>query len=156
MGIRMLHGRAVPGRTQAPAHADRAPSVRPPVPAHAAAASTARIPFDLVTLVRRARARAVRPRIPVRLTTTLRHAATELRHRVTRRERDAVGQEEPSGHRLWAELALSYLALALTLLPRSRPMPTMTVFIAAADVVSERAGDRTPHGRRTPGPGATA
>ncbi|MFJ9149035.1 hypothetical protein ACIRP7_13380 [Streptomyces sp. NPDC102270] len=140
MGIRMLHRRAGPGRTQAQAHADRAPSGRrSPVPAHATAASTARIPFDLVTLLRRTRGR-------VRLT-TLRHAATELRHRVDRRERDAA---------LWAELALSYLALALTLLPRSRPMPPMTVFIAAVDAVSERAGDRPLPGRRTPGPGATA
>ncbi|MER7562622.1 hypothetical protein ABTZ93_06590 [Streptomyces sp. NPDC097941] len=131
MGIRMLHRRAGPGRTQAQAHADRAPSGRrSPVPVHATAASTARIPFDLATLLRRTRGR-------VRLT-TLRHAATE---------RDAA---------LWAELALSYLALALTLLPRSRPMPTMTVFIAAVDAVSERAGDRPLPGRRAPGPGATA
>lgn len=140
MGIRMLHRRAGPGRTQAQAHAEKALSVRQtPVPAHAAAASTARIPFDPATLLRRTRGRA-------RLT-TLRRAATELRHRVDRRERDASR---------WAELALSYLALALTLLPRSRPMPTMTVFIAAADAVSERAGDRPLPGRRTPGPGATA
>jgi hypothetical protein len=157
MGIRMLHRRAVTGRTQAQAHADKAPSVRrSPVPAHAAAASTARIPFDLAALLRRARARAASPRIPVRLTTTLRHAAADLRHRVARGERDAVGPEEPAGHRLWAEPALSYLALALTLLPRSRPLPTMTVFLAAADAVSERAGDRPRPGRRTPGPGATA
>ncbi|MDH6583946.1 hypothetical protein M2161_003052 [Streptomyces sp. SAI-133] len=150
MGIRMLHRRAAPGRAQAQAHAEQAPSVRPPVPAHAAAASTARIPFDLATFLHRARARA-------RLG-PLRHAAAELRHRVTRRDRDAVA-EEPSGPRLWAELALGYLALALTLLPRSRPMPTMTVFIApaAVDAVSERAGDRPPPGRRrTPGPDATA
>ncbi|MEV7071008.1 hypothetical protein ACIQJT_13770 [Streptomyces sp. NPDC091972] len=149
MGIRMLHGRAVPGRTQAPAHAGKAPSVRPPVPAHAATASTARIPSDLATLLRRARA-------GLRRTTALGHAATELRHRVARRERDVVGRLEPSGPRLWAELVLSHLALALTLLPRSRPMPTMTVFVAAADAVSERAGDRPLPGHRTPGPGATA
>ncbi|MER6287219.1 hypothetical protein [Streptomyces sviceus] len=154
MGIRMLHRRAAPGRTQAPVYAGKVPSVRPPVPAHAAAASTARIPFDLATLLRRARAGAAGPRIPVRLRRSLRHAAAELRHRVGRRDRDAVEQEEPSGPRLWAELALSYLALALTLLPRSRPMPTMTVYIA--DAVSERAGDRSLPGRRTPGPGATA
>lgn len=155
MGIRMLHRRAVPGRAQAQAHAEQAPSVRPPVPAHAAAASTARIPFDLAMFLRRARARAAGPRVTGRLT-PLRHAATAIRHRVTRRDRDVVG-EEPSGPRLWAELAVSYLALALTLLPRSRPMPTMTVFIAAADAVSERAGDRSlPGRRRTPGPDATA
>lgn len=143
MGIRMLHRRAVPGRTQAQAHAGKSPFVRPPVQAHAAAASTARIPFDLATFLRRARVRAARPRIPVHLGTTLRHAAAGLRRRVTRGDRDAVG--------LWAELALSYLALALTLLPRSRPMPTMTVFIAEA-----AAGDRPLPARRTPGPGATA
>ncbi|MCX5260168.1 hypothetical protein OOK27_39540 [Streptomyces canus] len=155
MGIRMLH------RRTAPAQAYAAPfSAQRPVPAHAAAASTARIPFDLATLLRRARARAAGPRIPARYTTTLRHAATELRHRVTRRDRDAVDaveHEEPSGCRLWAELALSYLALALTLLPRSRPMPTMTVFMATtADTVSERAGRRPLPRHRTPGPGATA
>ncbi|EDY55142.1 MULTISPECIES: hypothetical protein [Streptomyces] len=148
MGIRMLHRRAAPGRTQAPVYAGKVPSVRPPVPAHAAAASTARIPFDLATLLRRARARAAGPRVPVRVGRSLRRAAAELRHRIGRRDRDAV--------ELWAELALSYLALALTLLPRSRPMPTMTVFIAAEDAVSERAGDRSLRGRRTPGPGATA
>ncbi|MFF4032391.1 hypothetical protein ACFYZ2_22040 [Streptomyces sviceus] len=140
MGIRMLHRRAAPGRTQAPVYAGKVSSVRPPVPAHAAAASTARIPF--------ARARAGGPRVPVRVGRSLRRAAAELRHRIGRRDRDAV--------ELWAELALSYLALALTLLPRSRPMPTMTVFIAAADAVSERAGDRSLPGRRTPGPGATS
>ncbi|MGC0341563.1 hypothetical protein [Streptomyces sp. SLBN-8D4] len=148
MGIRMLHRRAAPGRTQAPVYAGKAPSVRPPVPAHAAAASTARIPFDLATLLRRALARAAGPRIPVRVGRGLRRAAAELRHRVSRRDRDAIER--------WAELALSYLSLALTLLPRSRPMPTMTVFVAAADAVSERAGDRSLPGRRTPGPGATA
>ena len=134
MGIRMLHRRAVPGRTQAQAHAGKGPSVRPPVQAHAAAASTARIPFHLATLLRRARARASSPRIRVRLTTTLRHAAADLRHRVTFRDRDVVEgeQEEPSGHRLWAEPALTCLA------------------------VNERAGDRSLPGRRTPGPGATA
>jgi hypothetical protein len=138
MGIRMLH------RRTAPAQAYAAPfSAQRPVPAHAAAASTARIPFDLATLLRR---------VPARFTTTVRHAATELRHRVT----DAVEQEEPSGHRLWAELALSYLALALTLLPRSRPMPTMTVFMTTSDPVSERAGGRPLPRHRTPGPGATA
>ncbi|MEV3909518.1 MULTISPECIES: hypothetical protein [Streptomyces] len=146
MGIRMLHRRTA----SAQAYADQAPfSAQRPVPAHAAAASTARIPFDLATLLRR---------VPARFTSTLRHAATELRHRVARRDRCAVDdvEEEPSGHRLWAELALSYLALALTLLPRSRPMPTMTVFMATADTVSERAGVRPLPRHRTPGPGATA
>ncbi|MFG2731714.1 hypothetical protein [Streptomyces canus] len=156
MGIRMLH------RRTAPAQAYAAPfSAQRPVPAHAAAASTARIPFDLATLLRRVRARAAGPRIPARFS-TLCHAATELRHRVTRRDRDAVDavdaveQGEPSGHRLWAELALSYLALALTLLPRCRPMPTMTVFMATSDPVSGRAGGRPLPRHRTPGPGATA
>ncbi|MET7691469.1 hypothetical protein ABZT06_26395 [Streptomyces sp. NPDC005483] len=148
MGIRMLHRRTAPAQ----AYADQAPlSAQRPVPAHAAAASTARIPFDLARLLRRARAKAVSPRIPDRLTTPLRPAATDLRHRVARRDRDAVEREEPSSRRLWAELALSYLALALTLLPRSRPMPTMTVFIA-----EQAAGDRPLPGRRTPGSGATA
>ena len=139
MGIRMLH------RRTAPAQAYAAPSsAQRPVPAHAAAASTARIPFDLARLLRR---------VPARFAATLRHAASALRHRDAV---DAVEQEEPSGPRLWAELALGYLALALTLLPRSRPMPTMTVFMATSDTVSERAGGRSLPGHRTPGPGATA
>ncbi|GLP68480.1 hypothetical protein TUSST3_51030 [Streptomyces sp. TUS-ST3] len=156
MGIRMLHRRAVPGRAQGQVRAGKASSVRAPVPAHAAAASTARVPVDLVTLLRGVRARAAGPRMTARLAGTLRHAGADLRRRVTRRDRDVVA-EEPSGYRLWGELVLGYLALALTLLPRSRPMPTMTVFIAGtADTVSERAGDRSLPGRRTPGPGATA
>jgi hypothetical protein len=153
MGIRMLHRRTAPQAYADPA----APfSAQRPVPAHAAAASTARVPFDLAALLRRTRARAVSTRIPARLTSTLSHAAADLRHRVTRRDRDVVVHQEPSGPRAWAELVLGHLALALTLLPRSRPMPTMTVFIAAADAVSERAADRPLPGRRTPGPGATA
>ncbi|MFI0516168.1 hypothetical protein ACH3Y9_19660 [Streptomyces sp. WSLK1-5] len=154
MGIRMLHRRAAPGGAQAPVHTGKVPSVRPPVPAHAATASTARIPFDLATFLRRARVRAAGPRIKGRLT-PLRDAAARIRHRVTRRDRDVV-EEEPPGPRLWAELALGYLALALTLLPRSRPLPTMTVFVAAPDSVSERGADRAlPERRRGPGPGAT-
>ncbi|MFK4104805.1 hypothetical protein ACI2L1_32990 [Streptomyces sp. NPDC019531] len=143
MGIRMLHRRTAPARTQAQAHADNAPSVaRRPVPAHAAAASTARVPRDLTTLLRR--------------------ATDDLRHRFARRDRDDVDQEpegvsqEPSRHRLWAELALGYLALALTLLPRARPMPTMTVFVATTDTVIGRPEGRPLPGHRTPEQGATA
>lgn len=128
MGIRMLHRRPAPAQRS--------------VPVHAVAASTARVPFDLAALLRTARVRAAGSRIPVRLGRG--------------RRRGAGGQEEASGPRLWAELVLGYLALALTLLPRSRPLPTMTVFTAAADVVSERAGEGSLPGRRTPGPGATA
>ncbi|MFF0016659.1 hypothetical protein [Streptomyces sp. NPDC005374] len=133
MGIRMLHRRTAPARTQAQVHADKVPSfTRPPVPAHAAAASTARIPVDLAILLRRARAG-----VPGRL---------------ARRGGDAV----VSGRRRWAEMALGHLALALTLLPRSRPLPTMTVFVAPAGTVSGRSEDRPPADHRTPEPDATA
>ncbi|WP_328746528.1 hypothetical protein OHT57_13100 [Streptomyces sp. NBC_00285] len=164
MGIRILHRRTAPARTQAQAHADKAPSpARHPVPLHAATASTARIPVDPVILLRRAqaRARAAGPRIPARLATTLRHATADLRHRLTRHDEDAVEEAESaqaSGSRLWAELALGYLALALALLPRSRPMSTMTVFVAAAGTVSGRPEEPSLPGRRAPAPepGATA
>lgn len=129
MGIRMLHRRTAPARRQAQAYAVQAPfSSRLPVPAHAAGASTARIPVNLVT---------------------------QLRRRFARRDRDVV-PEEPSVQRLWGELALSYLALALTLLPRSRPVPTMTVFVATADPVSGGPEGRPPAERPVSWPGATA
>lgn len=54
------------------------------------------------------------------------------------------------------ELVLSYLALVLTLFPRSRPMPTMTVFVATEGAVSGGPGRRPPAERPVPEPGATA
>jgi hypothetical protein len=54
MGIRMLRRRTTHAWTQAWTHADSAPSPPPPpVPAVAAAASTARLPADLGTTLRR-------------------------------------------------------------------------------------------------------
>jgi len=153
MGIRMLHRRTAPARTQAQAHADKVPfSARPRVPAHAAAASTARVPVDLAALLRRGKDTSLR--VPAHLATTLRHATADLRHRLTGDDRDVVEQ----GRWPWAELGLSYLALVLTLLPRSRTLPTMTVFVAAADTLSERPGDPAPMpppGCRAPEPDAT-
>ncbi|AZQ34061.1 hypothetical protein EJ357_11710 [Streptomyces cyaneochromogenes] len=94
-------------------------------------------------------------RIPADLTSTLRHKAATFRHRL------------PHHAPAWAELARSYLALARTWLPRSRPVRTVTVFIATAATLSEpqdgSAPDRPhpnpsphPHPRHQgPGPDAT-
>ncbi|WP_234390434.1 hypothetical protein [Streptomyces sp. MMG1533] len=170
MGIRMLHRRAH-ARAQAKADADAAPPAPPPppVPAFAAAASTARIPTDpaaalrraaamvptgLVTTVRRATA-AGTSRIPAGLATALHHAAAGTRRRLDRRDRGAVQRKrEASVWRLWADLGRSSLALALTLLPRSRPMSAFPVFT----VVSEWPIDAQPRprpNRRGRGPDAT-
>lgn len=125
MGIRMLHRRTARARTQAQA-ADLAAAAtpRPPVPAFAAGASTARIPADLAMAVR--------------------HTAADLRRRLTFRDDTDVDPREqarnPRGPavtphdtpvwRLWADLGRGYLALVLTRLPRSRPVHTVTVFMA--------------------------
>ncbi|CAM5664397.1 hypothetical protein AQJ54_11390 [Streptomyces griseorubiginosus] len=74
-------------------------------------------------------------RIPQGLTARLRGACAALRR---------------------GELVLSYLALVLTLFPRSRPMPTMTVFVATEEAVSGGPGRRPPAERPVPEPGATA
>ncbi|MFG2118661.1 hypothetical protein [Streptomyces sp. NPDC048710] len=107
MGIRMLHRRTpeAQGRTPAPADtaSDRATPASP-VPALAADASTARIPADLATTVRR--------------------AAVDLRRRLAARTRHAPDW------RAWPDLARGYLALLLTLIPRARPRRTLTVFVA--------------------------
>lgn len=78
-------------------------------------------------------------RVPVGLT-------ARLRRRLRR------GQGEPLPRRL-RELALRYLALALTLLPRSRPVPAMTVFVAAEGAVSGGVGARPPAEHPVSGPG---
>lgn len=157
MGIRMLHRRTAHARTRAQAHADTAPfAARRPVPAHAAAASTARVPTDLATLLRRATSATGHLATALHRAPGAAHLATVLRHaNATLRHRDPVAPREPSAPRLWAELALSYLALALTLLPRSRPLPTMTVFIAptAPDPVSGHP-DRPLPSRQAPAPAA--
>jgi hypothetical protein len=90
-----------------------------PVPALAADASTARIPAYPATTVRRA---------------------------VAGLRRTLAGRTLRAGHapdwHPWADLARGYLALALTLMPRSRPRPTLTIFVAS---VTERPAAAGPH-----------
>ncbi|MDO0932351.1 hypothetical protein QQY66_11870 [Streptomyces sp. DG2A-72] len=117
MGIRMLNRRTAWALAQA--NADATPPPPPPlVPVFSAAASTARIPTDLPA--------------------ALRGAAARLRHRFSDSERPAVRPRHTSDLRLWTDLARSYLALVLSRLPRSRPVQTVTVFIATASTVSGR------------------
>ncbi|MFI8087633.1 hypothetical protein ACIF9R_04835 [Streptomyces sp. NPDC086080] len=140
MGIRMLHRTAAPPR----ADADGPPlKAFPPAPVFAAAASTARI--------------------PVTLTTALRHATADLGRRLTagRRPDDRTSTGERAPWRLWAELARARLTLVVTLLSRPRPVRTVTVFVAASDTLSVRpygpaAAYRRPQGPPWPGrPDAT-
>lgn len=77
-------------------------------------------------------ARASTARIPTDLVTALRLRATACRRRLPRRAQD------------WADLTRSYLALARALLPRSRPVRTVTVFIATAGTVTEPQADSPP------------
>ncbi|MFV0136606.1 hypothetical protein ACLGIH_25935 [Streptomyces sp. HMX87] len=133
MGIRMLHHRTAPPR----AGGDGPACVPlPPVPAFALGASTARIPATLATAVRQVTA--------------------DLRRRLARRDGAAAasGSGGAPVWRLWADLARSYLALALTLLPQPRPARTFTVFVAAADTVSARPAGPAPHRRRRRRPAA--
>ncbi|MEV0690623.1 hypothetical protein [Streptomyces sp. NPDC050388] len=138
MGIRMLHRRAGPPPTDADGPTLEAFS---PVPVFAATASTARTPAPLTTALRRAG------------------------RRCTGRGATAVppapppGVGEPPPWRVWAELTRGYLALALTLLPRPRPVRTVTVFVAAGEALSARPyGSAAPYrrhqGPRWPGPDA--
>ncbi|MGW7379737.1 hypothetical protein [Streptomyces sp. NPDC054794] len=136
MGIRMLHRRPAQARTTAQANAAAVPAL-PPVrlPALAADASTARIPTDPATVLRR--------------------AAAALRRRLTAR---AAGVDLAHLWRQWADLVRGYLALLLTLLPRTRPPRTITVFVAT---LTERPDGRAPRDprrperQRQPGPDAT-
>ncbi|PWJ05859.1 hypothetical protein DKG34_19055 [Streptomyces sp. NWU49] len=146
MGIRVLHRRAIPPWAGADGPALEAFS---PVPVFAAAASTVRLPTTRAT--------------------ALRHAAADLGRRVTdgRRRTDrastaagTVHPGEPPAWRLWTELVRGYLALALTLLPRPRPVRTITVFVAAGETLSVRpygpaAASRPLRGPARPGPDAT-
>ncbi|WP_406728078.1 hypothetical protein WJ438_30505 [Streptomyces sp. GD-15H] len=138
MGIRMPHRRAAPPPTDADG-----PTLEafPPVPVFAAAASTARTPAPLTTALRRAgrwcTGRAATAALPAPF----------------------PGAGEPPPWRLWAELTRSYLALVLTLLPRPRPVRTVTVFVAAGETLSVRPyGSAAPYrrhrGPRWPGPDA--
>ncbi|GAA3958030.1 hypothetical protein GCM10022384_08720 [Streptomyces marokkonensis] len=127
MGIRMLHHRTTPARasTDGPA---RVPFLR--VPVVAPDASTGRVPATV--------------------TTALRRTAAELRRGLAHRDPTAATRRETPAWSMWADLARGYLALALTLLPRSRPAHTFTVFVAPDDTLSGRPGGPAPH-RRLPG-----
>ncbi|CAL9565062.1 hypothetical protein [Streptomyces sp. enrichment culture] len=133
MGIRMLHRTAGPPPR---AGADSpGPEAQPAVPVFAASASTARIPVTLATALRRA-------------STGLGRRISGAAGPVT-----AVLPEGPIPWRLWAEVARGYLTLVLTLLPRPRPVRTITVFVAAGDPVSVRPyGSGAPY-RGFQGPG---
>ncbi|MEU9642908.1 hypothetical protein [Streptomyces sp. NPDC048188] len=110
MGIRMLHHRTNPARARTDGPA-RTPLLR--VPVFAPGASTGRTPATLATALHR--------------------TGKDLRRGITRRAPATAAPHETSARHLWADLARGYLALALTLLPRSRPAPTFTVFVATAD-----------------------
>lgn len=130
MGIRMLHRRTPEAVTRVWADTASAQALpASPVPALAADASTARIPADPATTVRRA-ARNVR---------------RGLKDRTARTGAAARAGRAPDW-RQWADLARGYLALTLTLIPRSRPRPTLTVFVAP---LAERPARHDP---RDPGP----
>ncbi|MFH9572868.1 hypothetical protein [Streptomyces sp. NPDC017230] len=96
-------------------------------------------------------------RIPATVTTALRRTAADLRRRLAHRDPTAATSRETPAWRLWADLARGYLALALTLLPRSRPAHTFTVFVAPADTLSAGPGGPAPYrhlpGFRGPEPG---
>ncbi|MFF3463016.1 hypothetical protein ACWCQN_10130 [Streptomyces sp. NPDC001984] len=134
MGIRMLHHRTAQARTTAPADTAAAPSLSSPlVPALAADASTARIPTDPATTVR----------------TTMAGLGRRLTGHVTR-------PGLARAYRHWAELGRSYLALLLTLVPRSRPQRTITVFtVTLTERPDGSARPRPGRYGQGPGPGAT-
>ncbi|GAA3138865.1 hypothetical protein GCM10010521_26560 [Streptomyces rameus] len=117
MGIRMLHRRtpeAVIGVWAVTASAPALPAA--PVPALAADASTARVPSEPAM--------------------TVRNVTKSLRRRL------AGHPDRVPDWRQWADLARGYLALTLTLVPRSRPRPTLTVFVAS---LTERPAAPGPH-----------
>lgn len=133
MGIRMLHRTAGPPPR---AGADGpGPEAHPSVPVFATAASTARIPVTLATALRRATTGLGR-----RIAGTVRPATTAL-------------PDGPLPWRQWAEAARGCLTLVLTLLPRPRPVRTITVFVAAGDPVSVRRYGSGPQHRGFQGPG---
>ncbi|KOT29112.1 hypothetical protein ADK41_34910 [Streptomyces caelestis] len=132
MGIRVLHRRAAPPRPGG--H-----TVFPPVPVFAAAASTARAPATLATALRGAMA-------------DLGRRIADGRRRATRTPTAAGPAGGPPPWRLWAELARARLALALTLRPRTRPVRTVTVFVAASDPLSVRPYGSAAAYRRPPEP----
>lgn len=130
----MQHRRTPEARDGIPARADTASAQATPaspVPPFAADASTARIPADLATTVRR--------------------TVADLRRRLAARTRRAPDW------RAWPDLARGYLALLLTLIPRTRPRRTLTVFeVTLAERPYGPAPHRPPHrDRPEPRPGAT-
>ncbi|MGC9496639.1 hypothetical protein [Streptomyces sp. WG7] len=127
MGIRMLHHRTTPARARTDGPA-RVPFLR--VPVVAPGASTGRIPATV--------------------TTALRRTAAGLRRGLAHRNPATAPPRGTPARSPWADLARGYLALALTLLPRSRPAHTFTVFVANADTLSARPGGPAPY-RRLPG-----
>ncbi|GHH94852.1 hypothetical protein GCM10017779_53090 [Streptomyces capillispiralis] len=129
MGIRMLHRRAAPPRAGADGPT---PEAFPPVPVFAAAASTARVPVTPATALRQATADLGRRIADGRWRTG--RASTAVLPALP--GRPGLPGEPP--WRLWAELARAYLTLVLTLLPRPRPVRTVTVFVAASDTLTVR------------------
>ncbi|MFJ8789613.1 hypothetical protein [Streptomyces sp. NPDC102462] len=122
MGIRMLHRRTAQAWITARADTATAPSLPPPqVPALAADASTARIPTAPAT--------------------TARKAVTDIGRRLG----GHTPRRDPTPRwRHRTELARSYLALLLTLLPRPRPRPPRTITVFVATVTERRAGSAPP------------
>ncbi|MBL1084837.1 hypothetical protein JK359_23180 [Streptomyces actinomycinicus] len=119
MGIRTLHRRTPEATPRARADSFSAQAVpASPVPAFAAGASTARIPADLAATVRR--------------------VTKELRRGLAGRP------ARTPDWRQWADLARGYLALTVTLIPRSRPRHTLTVFVASLTERPSAPGRRRP------------
>ncbi|MFF8100551.1 hypothetical protein ACF07S_12365 [Streptomyces sp. NPDC016640] len=141
MGIRLLHRTAAsPG-----AGADGPTSEAfPPVPVFAAAASTARVPATPATALRHA-------------TADLGRRVTDCRRRTGRASAAVLPGRpglpaEPPPWRLWAEPARACLTLVLGLLPRFRPVRTVTVFVAASETLSVRTYDPAAARRPLRGP----
>ena len=135
MGIRMLHRTAAGNAPPRPG----GHTLSPPVPVFAASASTARTPATLATALRSA-------------TADLGRRIADGRRRTARTPAPGVLVGEQPPWRLWAELARAYLTLVLTLLPRPRPVRTVTVFVAASDTLSVRPYGPAAAYRRSQGP----
>ncbi|MFI9149003.1 hypothetical protein [Streptomyces sp. NPDC053367] len=138
MGIRMLNRR--------PAHPPLAP-----VPAFAVGASTARLVLGPAETVRHA---------AVDLGCTLIHCrpvSALSRCRPLRGTLAVVGRTRGTARwRLWADLVRGYLALLITLLHRTRPAGTLTVFVVGVPALSGPPDGSAPcWWGREPGPGAT-
>ncbi|WP_326752113.1 hypothetical protein OH738_30405 [Streptomyces hirsutus] len=147
MGIRMLHRRAAFPRAAADGPTPEALS---PVPVFAADASTARTPVSPAVALRRATADLGR-----RIADGPWHPGLCEGPGLP-----GPGAGEPPAWRRWAELVRGCLTLALTLLPRPRPVRTVTVFVAAGETLSVRpygsaAAYQPPRGPQGPGPDAT-